>query len=353
MSEPVNPSVLRRMLSTPASQLDQLEMSPAKSLQIAVARGAEGFAGLTASVSEFREERLSLDGLVQSLEKPHLIHKLSTPSGINGLALWDSASVSALTEFLITGRMAAKPPEARHPTTTDAAVITGLLSRILEIFDQELLNVSDLPPVRGFRPSMTFNDARAVSMAFDEMAYRMYCITLDLGNGARTGVLKLVFPWEKKMAKSDAPSSSNSWKSDWHHNVKNSNVMVEAVLVRLSLTLEQMENLEIGSDIPVPLETITRVSVEGVDRKCVAVGRLGQSNGFRAVRIAIGSPATDQQSSNFSAAGTNKDVRELTPNVAPTPAPEIQGQKEPEEADREQASEDELTTKDENVRNSV
>ncbi len=312
MPESANTSVLGRMLGKPVNPLEQLDMSPAKALQLAVTRGSERLAGLSANVSAFSEEQLSLADIVRALEEPHIIHRTKGPGGAEGLALWDAAAISALSEHMITGRMMSAPAGARQPTPTDAAVVNGLLCKILELFDQGLAQVDDVPPVRGFRPMAVFKDGRAVSMAFDEMSYRKYLISLDLGNGARTGTLSLIFPWQQMNSASAESGSGSKWKRDWHRNVNDSCVPVEAILHNISMPIHEIEKMKVGSLIPVPIETIAKVSVKGTDGRSVAVGRLGQCNGFRAVRIAIGSPMVNPKPSEFSAAKPSSGVQKLS-----------------------------------------
>jgi len=325
LPETVDPPVLRRKIGAPASPLDQAGMGPAKALRIAFARAAEDVAEMVVAVVGFTETRQSLEDIAKSLDDPHLIVTTKGPAGAVGLALWDMQSVSAFIEQLVTGRVVPSPAEERAPTPTDAAVLLGVLNAVLKGFDTELAQVVSAPPVKGFRHSGLLEDGRAVGMALEDVAYRNYRLSLDLGGGAKKGVLQLIFPWENSGARSPQFASSEQWAESWSDSLQDAQAPVLAILHRMSMPLSDIAQFEVGTVIPVPTETIGAVSLEGHDHRPIAAGRLGQSNGHRAVRI-ISAVVMDQDAGaavDFQNAAPSQGVQSLPAAGGIVPPPEV------------------------------
>jgi len=211
MSDPDTANALRRKLGAPANPLEQAEMGPAKALRLAVARAAETCATLEAAVTGFAEQKLSLPDILTAVEDPHLIFMMRTDSGATGLALWEPAALSAVIEHLITGRVVPSQNVTRAPTRTDAAVITEILDKIMELFDKSMDEALEKPPVIGFRTASLLADGRAVAMALEDIAYRHYRVTIDFASGVKSGDLRLIFPWERPLPDGGAGARRGAW----------------------------------------------------------------------------------------------------------------------------------------------
>ena len=285
MPDTPSPGPLRRKLRPPPGPLEQSGMTPAKAMRRALTRALEGCAGLEATVSGFLQDRATLADILTTLEGPRLVFMTQGQSGAIGLGIWDIAAVAAVVEHLVTGRVVPGPPEDRAPTPTDAAVLTDMFDRIMQQFDDTLAVADDLPPVTGFRASSVMENARAVALALDDVAYRRYRVSVDFSGGAKTGELQLIFPWRPESGASACRQQSREWALRWEQAVKASRARIEAVLFRLPMPLEKAMQLQVGDIVVLPRKALDNVSLEGPDRKAVAVGRLGQSHGMRAVRL--------------------------------------------------------------------
>ena len=263
-------------------------MSPAKAMRQAVARAAEDVAGMEASVSGFVQQKTTVDKIVEGLAEPHLIYLTEGPDGAVGLALLDSQATAAVIEQMTTGRVVPSRAEPRAATRTDAVIVATILDRILEIFDEGLAQMPDAPPVAGYRQSVALEDGRAVAMALEDMPYRLYRLSLDFGRGAKMGELRLIFPYDPSGQDQAAATLDAQWRSGWHAAVMQTQTVVEAVLHRFTIPLDEIGSLGVGALIPIPLAAVAQVSLEGSDGQCVATGKLGQCNGHRAVRVGAG-----------------------------------------------------------------
>ena len=295
MAELDTPTALRRKLTAPANPLDSAGMSPAKALRVAVARAFEDAAELEVAVSSFKETKETLAQISQSLEKPHLIFSLKGPGAAVGLGLWNLQAVAGLIEQLITGRVVPSEAENRIPTATDAAIIRNVQNLILQKFDKELAQLSKAPPVSGFRCAGVFEDGRAVLMALEDLEYRSYQLTLDFHHGAKTAEIRLIFPWERAGASPEQANQGAAWATAWQESVHATKAAVSAVLHRIRLPLADITQMQVGGMVPIPIQAIGKVVLQGSDGQAVALGRLGQSEGHRAVRI-TGTVSTSQAS---------------------------------------------------------
>ncbi len=285
MPDDTSSDVLRRKIGAPPDPLALAGMTPAKALRLAVTRAAEEGASMVATLTGFEQERLSLEQVLQSLEDPALVLELGNGEPLIGLAIWDIPALSAVVEQLITGRVVAREPDRRPPTRTDAAVVCGIMDRILQRFDAEMTAADDRPPVTGFRARGVVEDARAAALMLAEMDYRQYRLRIDFAEGARSGVLRLIFPWAQADGALDPAAAGDRWRREWQAAVRGSKVELRAVLYRLTLPLAELEAMAPGLVLPIPQEAIDQVSLEGVDGRQVAVSRLGQVNGHRALRL--------------------------------------------------------------------
>jgi len=313
--DPESILALRRKLGTATNPFSLAGNSPPKALRLAFARACENVARFEAAVTDFAESKASLAQVVGDLNHFDLIQAIKSPTGAAGLAIWDGQALSAFIEQLVTGRVVPSEAEGRAATPTDGALIGVVLDAILAGFDAELEQTEGVPGVKGFKSSGTFSDGRAVSMALKDVPYRRYVLSLALGNGAKTGQLQLVFPWGGFGAKSNS-STGRGWDAIWHHAVADARAPVSAVLHRLSLPLSDVTKFQIGTLVPIPTVAIGKVSLEGFDQRMAATGRLGQSNGFRAIRVTV--PVGDHDMAQSQVPFENAQAKPQVATLAPT-----------------------------------
>jgi flagellar motor switch protein FliM len=196
--------------------------------------------------------------------------------------------MAAVIEQMTTGRVVPSKAEPRVATRTDAVIVATIFDRILEVFDEGLAQMPEAPPVSGYRQSVALDDGRAVAMALEDMPYRQYRLSLDFGRGAKSGELRLIFPYDSTGQDGAVALMDAQWRKGWHAAVMQTQALVEAVLHRFTIPLDEIGSLDVGSIIPIPLAAVAQVSLEGGDGQCVATGKLGQCNGHRAVRVAAG-----------------------------------------------------------------
>ena len=286
MSSSETETILRRKLVPPPGPLEATGMSPAKALRLAMARAGEECIGLTLAVSGFAEDRLTLADLVATLENGTcLIFSLRGPDASQAIAVWDLASVSALIEHMVTGRVVPGEPAERMLSRIDAAMVSDFLDRCLNGFDAQMEGASAGAYPGGFRVHGVLEDARAVSMALEDMEYRQFRLSLDFAEGAKAGELRIAFPRCSATAAQASCESGSNWAGPWQVSVRACHAPVQAVLHRFDMPLSRLSALAVGETIPLPRSCLGAVSVEGHGGRRIVTGRLGQVQRHRAVRI--------------------------------------------------------------------
>lgn len=295
--------------------------SSASVLRAAIAQAAEDSAGMVAAALSVGESRATLGAACADLPEKPLLALIAAPSDAAGLAVMDAGLLAALIEAQTTGRVSPYPAEPRPPTRTDRLFAAQFLDRLLELFEDLLAEV-ELPlaeTVAGFRFQTCLADERAIEMTLDDIGYRQFALSLDLGQGAKQGALWLYFPAVPHAARGGEKGAL--WQSDFRKGVMQSRASFVAILGRICLPFDEVAGLRAGSHVLIDRAQLQQVSIEDMNGKRVAAGSLGQVDGFRAIRIRMnGDGNADGVPEAVSLAVARNP--EAGPNKAPIAEPE-------------------------------
>ncbi len=288
MTDNLTQGVLKRKIELAGEGPDPGVQICCKLYRLALARAAHDGAGLLARVTGFSPDRATLDDLAAAHDGRQLVFLTEGGGGALGLAVLDGQFLAALLEQLTTGRVVSAPAPERSPTPTDAAVAADFLQRLFAgLGDAAATGLAASPA--SFRPAAPLKDGPAVLLALEDRPYRRIALTAELGGGAKTGQVHLVFP-EHAQEGADAAARARTWAQGLRANVCAASVTLEAVLHRLSVPLEQAQALTVGSELKIPRDSLGAVVLEGAGGARVGLARLGKCSGFRAVRLLA--PAT-------------------------------------------------------------
>lgn len=247
---------------------------------------AEETAGLVVTVRSVEDAVLPIADVLADWGEGDLHMLLRAPDGKCGLATVEASILSAMTECLMRGLVLAAPGAARAPTDIDAALIGPILNRWITDH-QRLLEDSALPtPFAGFRAAERIEDARAATLALDEGDYHISRIGLDVDGGRRTGAIALHFPVTAPAAGTAAAGQAAG--AALMPLLGDRAAPLRAILLRRRMTLAELRALAPGTLVEMPRDQLSQVRVEGLDGTPVALARLGQSRGYRALRILPG-----------------------------------------------------------------
>jgi len=268
------------------------QITPAKALRTAVAQAAEDVAALVAMPGAIEEARITLEAIGDSLPEHPLLALIEGPGGGFGLVVLDSQAVAALIEVQTTGRVVPRPSEPRAPTRTDAIMCTDFIDRSLELFEQRVgeAGLALAPALTGYRYAMALAEPRAVTMTLEDVAYRRFALTVDFGRGAKSGALQIILPHDAPGHGPRAAGDADAFTQALQTQVMRARAVLTATLARRRMTLAEIADLAVGSEIALPAKALTEVALEDLKGRTVARGRLGQASGHRALRLVATPP---------------------------------------------------------------
>lgn len=299
-----------------------------KAWRIGLARALRDVADLPVDVTQGLQRRMSLAEVLDLPMERALILMLEGPQDGTGLLVLSAEVLASTVEKLTLGRCGSQPPDPRRPSRTDAAMLWPLADLALENLAAALEGQDDLVWTDGFRAASFIEEARPLALLLDDCAYRVLRLDLSLALGARTGTVHLVLPAEGK-GRRPAPASvepraeeaAPAFAEALAARIDLAECRLEAVIGRLSMTLAGAMELQVGSVVPVLSGGLAAVSLEGMDGRRLAEGKLGQQRGMRAVRVQTAASAARAPVGLPLAGGQAVPSHGAGHAVAPIPSP--------------------------------
>ncbi|MBU2867186.1 FliM/FliN family flagellar motor switch protein [Pacificibacter marinus] len=283
-------SAMRRKAGVGRPPPEVTSMSAAKALRLAVAKAAEDSTGMVMQVTDVVEELTSTSRLPDQIPDNSLLALLEGPENAYGLAVFSLAVTTSVVEQMTTGNVQKHAPEDRKPTSTDSVMCFDLIDQMLAHFEHIVQEAADPPQIDGYRTAAQLSETRSIPIAFDDIRYRMFRISVDMGLGLRSGEIMFIYPAYRPKPKPE-PGTQSDWQRDFKTSVMKTEANLDTVLHRISLPLSDAASLGVGMTIPIPHEALMRVELVADGRR-VSFGRLGQMNGHRAIRVDMDGPAS-------------------------------------------------------------
>jgi flagellar motor switch protein FliM len=256
---------------------------------LALARAARDEAGLRLTLADVRVAVLSLAEVLELPPEQALIAVLDEDAGPGlGLMVLSAEVLAGVVEQMATGQVQAGRAAARRPTRTDAALVAPMMDAALAALEAgraaEGAEAGE-DWARGYRFASTVPDARALGLLLEDISYRVLRGVADLAEGAKGGEVILVLPERRREVHRAVVSDEADFNAALAAQVDNAEVRMEAVLLRVPLTLGTVLGFQLGQVIDLPQADLARIAIEGMDGRPVAQGRLGRQGGLRAVRV--------------------------------------------------------------------
>lgn len=281
-------SAMRRKAGVGRPPPDVTAMSVAKALRLAAAKATEDGTGMVLQVTDVQESLTTISLLPDMISKHSLLALLEGPEHTYGLAIFSLGVTASVVEQLTTGNVQKHTPEERDPTSTDSVMCFELMDSMLKYFEEIVVDVADPPQVNGYRTAAQLSETRSIPIAFDDVRYKAFRMTVDMGRGIRQGEIMFVYPAVRPKPKPEFGVQSD-WEASFQASVLKTEASLEAVLHRVALPLSDAVNLVVGSTIEIPRGALSQVEVVA-DGRHISLGRLGQMNGHRAIRIDFDPP---------------------------------------------------------------
>ncbi|MGI9393860.1 MAG: FliM/FliN family flagellar motor switch protein [Boseongicola sp.] len=279
----IKESLLRQHVAPPRPVMAAGAGAVEKLLAVALPRTADELLDLQVEIQSVSFGLLDQSGVVATLNESDLICRMSGVGLGAGLIIVDNQFLAALIEFQTLGKVSGSPPAERSPTNTDVTFVSDILDQWLS--DMARLG-SDQGPAEVLLPTGYARDAgrldlRAVELALDPGQYRSLTITVDFGEKAKLGKISIYTP---KVAASGAKTLDATLGCQLKTHLLDAPVEMTAVLAREPLSLEEITNLRAGDVFPLPEAQLQSVRLEVEGGELIAMARLGQAGGKRAVR---------------------------------------------------------------------
>lgn len=285
---------MRRKLA--AGALAAAEGGPGadRSWRLSLARAARDRAHLPLEVAWLSLDRLSLSELLELPPDRALIAVLEGPGEGLGILVLSAAVLAGIIEIQTIGRVTDLPPAQRRPTRTDAALVAGMIDAALAGLEEELRDEADLAWAGGFRYASFLEDARPLGLLLEDGPYRVLRAGVGLALGAKTGEVILALPAEgrgqrpvPRRPEGEAAEAGPAFTLALGEQVLAAGARIDAQLGRLVLPLAEVMGLRPGQVLALPQAAIDRISVEGIDGRHLALAKLGQTRGMRAIRLQV------------------------------------------------------------------
>lgn len=256
---------------------------------LALARAARDEAGLRLTLAEVRVAVLSLAEVLELPPEQALIAVLDEDAGPGlGLMVLSAEVLAGVVEQMATGQVQAGRAAPRRPTRTDAALVAPMIDAALAALEAGLASEGAEAGgdwARGYRFASTVPDARALGLLLEDVSYRVVQGVADLADGAKAGAVILVLPDQRRAVHKAVTVDEGDFNAALAAQVETAEVRMEAVLLRVPLTLGMVLEFQLGQVIDLPQADLSRIAIEGADGRPVAQGRLGRQGGLRAVRV--------------------------------------------------------------------
>jgi flagellar motor switch protein FliM len=289
--------ILRRKVRPPPSR--RTRDSAADLWRRILPRLAAEEMALELAVSAVREDRCDLHADLTAEEGALLLFLGDGPGVASGLAVLDAALLATLIEVQTTGRVSAQRREPRRGTSVDAALAGHVVDTWLAAISEARGNPAP-PFTAGAAP-----DLRTALLKLEEGDWAATVIDLDFGGGKRSGRLAIYLPLPA--SRSTAAATTDAI----HTAVLPVETTLEAVLCRIRVPLGTIVGLELGQVVHLPGVSLRRIALEAPRGQHVSDVHLGQSRGYRAVRIL----AADAEAEVTPPPTAQADQRDMLPDL--------------------------------------
>lgn len=338
-------TVIHRMARASREEYQARAMLPAKALRLALAQASDRLFDLPMVVSAVEQIEASQTALASEFSEGGLLVLLDGPNGARGAVRLDDALLSALVEVQTTGRISGRGSGGRTLTRTDAAIAAPLIDEALSGAEAKLAaeNPGEAAPhwIAGYRFGVMMEDARGMTLALNAAAFHVFRIMVEVGDAAHPGAITFLLPAPETAPAPLSDTNADTIPRTLEQSAMDAPVSLEAVLGRVSLPLDQLCGLLPGGKLPFTMDRPMQIRLETCQKHVVALARLGQLNGARAVRLTPDSAAPDDSSHLDAIAAVSVTERGAAPVLDMPPATEVfDGLKPTEEGSQTLAQQD-------------
>ncbi|PJE31377.1 hypothetical protein CVM39_03990 [Pseudooceanicola antarcticus] len=283
-------AVLRKKASAARETYQARAMSPDKALRLSLSKSADELLDLPLVVLSCTYDFLTAEELSEHLSDEALLILLDGAQRVPGALMLDLNATSALVEQNTMGRVSPLQPEARATTTTDAALVGPLIDDVFLRIAMMLEGDRSAAWMTGYTFGVRLENVRLLTLALETPEFHVFRLHIEFGN-TRQGEMLIALPDRSHLPAPEHEGEAAGGGATVGDAVMAAPASIEAVLHRVTMPFAKVRGLAAGDVIEIPRETLeqTRLETPGEDgrKTCLGKVRLGQMNGFRAVRLTM------------------------------------------------------------------
>ncbi len=256
-----------------------------------MAKAADRLYAMALTVLTVEQRTVPHSDLQQEVGEDGLLVLLDGNSGLRAGVRLDPGLMTALIEVQTTGHVRSGDAESRPATQTDAAIIAPMIDAVLSGFAEQMAAAAPNQIVPDYRFGDRIEGARLLSLAMEAPEYELFRINLDIENGTRDGLVVLAFPQEVLTALGSTDDHNDGApRFTLEDMALTAPVTLDVVVARLTLPLHEVSAFAVGMTLPVGKGSLEDTLLLASKGHKVAKVKLGQLNGFRAVRLCAPHP---------------------------------------------------------------
>ena len=287
MSDESSTNALIRKLRGRAEAVDIAPMTAEKALAQAVAKAADRCMQMDLRASDVTMEIEALGPIAAKFEDSGLFLALSGPHDALGFLHLDPGLIHAIVQQQTVGHVAGEADPDRVPTATDAALCGDFLDQFLTLFASFLLGHPDHGWSVGYQTGRRVTGARQLALMLEDAPLRLMRLSLCGAQGETFGALSVVMPATARGHVGDAEDSTeDTWQHQLRVKLSEATSAMRVVLHSFNFSLAETKALQVGSTIPIPKSALQSATVVVPGGKALAEVKLGQLEGYRAIRFA-------------------------------------------------------------------
>ncbi|WP_324753628.1 FliM/FliN family flagellar motor C-terminal domain-containing protein [Roseovarius sp. Pro17] len=326
-------TVIHRKARASREEYQARAMSPAKALRLALAQASDTLFDLAMVVTAVEQVELSQTALRLEFADGGLLVLLDGPKGARGAVRVDAALLAALIEVQTMGRVTGRGSNGRAVTRTDAAIAAPLIDAALSgaeamlTEDAQGVDGGEVPAhwASGYRFGVMMEDARGMALALHAPAFHVFRMMVEVGDDGHPGAVTFLLPVPLAAPPPAAGAKGGAMQRTLERSAMDAPVSLEAVLARVILPLDKVCKLKPGGLLPFGMDQPMQVRLEASQKHVVALARLGQMNGARAVRLTPCRPEAQADSERSAPRGERANVAVSIDEAAGTPVLDTPG----------------------------
>lgn len=248
------------------------------------ARALKAAVGMNVRVTAIVSAPVPADDLADVVQPGEMSALMENDNGDIGMVLVNPDLLTALIEIQTIGRVTERPVIPRAATPVDAALVAPSVDRILSSAGRALAESGLHDSLTDYRFAMLTEAGAQPTLNMADLLHRSVTMQLEVEGGRRQGTLRFVTP-DTGASEEHRAAGRADWRQKMGEAVLSSDVCIDARIGRVRLPIEEILQLGPGDTLPLTREDLHRVRLVVGRSDLAARARLGQSNGFRAVKI--------------------------------------------------------------------